>query len=55
MRVATRAIAAIGQYHPFGVSADLVDFPTGAQMISGVDEARRAVREQIRRARATLA
>jgi imidazolonepropionase-like amidohydrolase len=47
MQVATRAIAAIGQYNPFGVSPDLVDFPTGAQMISGVEEARRAVREQI--------
>ena len=47
MQVATRAIAAVGQYNPFGVSADLADFPTGAQMISGVEEARRAVREQI--------
>lgn len=47
MEVATRAIAAVGQYNPFGVSADLTDFPTGAQMISGADEARRAVREQI--------
>ena len=47
MQVATRAIAAVGQYNPFGVSPDLVDFPTGAQMISGVEEARRAVREQI--------
>ncbi len=47
MQVATRAIAAVGQYNPFGVSPDLPDFPTGAQMISGVDEARRAVREQI--------
>ena len=47
MQVATRAIAAVGQYNPFGVSADLTDFPTGAQMISGVEEARRAVREQI--------
>lgn len=47
MQVATRAIAAVGQYNPFGVSPDLVDFPTGAQMISGVDEARRAAREQI--------
>jgi len=47
MQVATRAIAAVGQYNPFGVSPDLHDFPTGAQMISGVDEARRAVREQI--------
>ena len=47
MQVATRAIAAVGQYNPFGVSPDLPDFPTGAQMISGVEEARRAVREQI--------
>ena len=47
MQVATRAVAAIGQYNPFGVSPDLPDFPTGAQMISGVEDARRAVREQI--------
>jgi len=47
MRVATRGIAAVGQYNPFGVSPDLTDFPTGAQMISGSEEARRAVREQI--------
>jgi imidazolonepropionase-like amidohydrolase len=47
MLVATRAIAAVGQYNPFGVSPDLANFPTGAQMVSGVEEARRAVREQI--------
>ena len=47
MQVATRAIAAVGQYNPFGVSPDLMNFPTGAQMVSGVEEARRAVREQI--------
>jgi len=47
MRVATRAIAAVGQYNPFGISPDLLDFPTGAQMVSGPEEARRAVREQI--------
>lgn len=47
MQVATRAIAAVGQYNPFGVSPDLTDFPTGAQMVSGVEEARRAVREQM--------
>jgi imidazolonepropionase-like amidohydrolase len=47
MQVATRAIAAVGQYNPFGVSPDLTDFPTGAQMVSGVEEARRATREQI--------
>ncbi len=47
MQVATRAIAAVGQYNPFGISPDLMNFPTGAQMVSGVEEARRAVREQI--------
>lgn len=47
MQVATRGIAAVGQYEPFGVSPDLRDFPTGAQMVSGAEEARRAVREQI--------
>jgi imidazolonepropionase-like amidohydrolase len=47
MQVATRAIAALGQYNPFGISPDLRSFPTGAQMISGTEEARRAVREQI--------
>jgi imidazolonepropionase-like amidohydrolase len=47
MRVATRGIAAVGAYYPFHVAPDLNDFPTGAQMISGVEDARRAVREQI--------
>lgn len=47
MQVATRGIAAVGQYQPFGISPDLHDFPTGAQMVSGIEEARRAVREQI--------
>jgi imidazolonepropionase-like amidohydrolase len=47
MQVATRAIAAVGQYEPFGISPDLPNFPTGAQMVSGVEEARRAAREQI--------
>lgn len=47
MQVATRAIAAVGQYNPFGLSPDLTNFPTGAQMVSGVEETRRAVREQI--------
>ena len=47
MKVATRGIAAVGQYEPFGVSPDIVGFPTGAQMVSGVEDARRAVREQI--------
>ena len=47
MQVATRAIAAVGQYQPFGISPDLIGFPTGAQMVSGPEEARRAAREQI--------
>jgi imidazolonepropionase-like amidohydrolase len=47
MLVATRGIAMVGRYFPFGVSPDLPDFPTGAQMVSGVEEARRVAREQI--------
>jgi imidazolonepropionase-like amidohydrolase len=47
MMVATRAIAAVGDYHPFRISPDLERFPTGAQMISGPEEARRAAREQL--------
>ena len=47
MQVAARAIAMVGQYPPFGVAPDLAGFPTGAQMVSGVEEARRAAREQI--------
>lgn len=47
MQGASRGIAMVGQYNPFGVAWDLKGFPTGAQMVSGVDEARRAAREQI--------
>jgi imidazolonepropionase-like amidohydrolase len=47
MQVSTRAIAATGGYFPYRLSPDLNDFPRGAQMITGSDEARRAVREQI--------
>ena len=47
MQVATRAIAATGGYFPALLSPDLPGFPRGAQMITGADEARRAVREQI--------
>jgi len=47
MKVATRGIAQVGQYMPFGVAADLEGFRTGAQMVSGVEEVRRAAREQI--------
>jgi imidazolonepropionase-like amidohydrolase len=49
MFVATRGIAAVGNYLPFGTSPDIAGFPTGAQMISGMEEARKAVREQIGR------
>lgn len=47
MKVATRGIAQTGQYNPFGIAADLKGFRTGAQMVSGVEEVRRAAREQI--------
>lgn len=47
MQVATRAIAATGGYFPVELSPDLRDFPRGAQMITGADEARRTVREQV--------
>jgi imidazolonepropionase-like amidohydrolase len=47
MKVATRGIAQVGQYMPFGIAPDLVGFRTGAQMVSGVEEVRRAAREQI--------
>lgn len=47
MKVATRGIAQVGQYNPFGVASDLTGFPTGAQMVSGPEEVRRAAREQI--------
>jgi imidazolonepropionase-like amidohydrolase len=47
MKVATRGIAQVGQYNPFGVASDLEGFRTGAQMVSGVEEVRRAAREQI--------
>jgi len=49
MLVATRAIAATGRYFPFGISPELSGFPTGAQMVTGADEARRAAREQLAR------
>ena len=49
MRVAMRAIASIGHYHPFGIAAGREGIESGAQVISGVDDARRAVREQVGR------
>ena len=47
MQAASRGIAMVGQYFPFGIAWDRPEFPTGAQMVSGVEEARRAAREQI--------
>jgi imidazolonepropionase-like amidohydrolase len=47
MAVATRGIGMVGAYHPFGIAWDLNEFPTGVQFVSGVEEARRAAREQI--------
>jgi imidazolonepropionase-like amidohydrolase len=48
LQVATKAIVAYGAYGPmrknYGFSADL---PQGAQEVSGVEEAKKAVREQI--------
>src|ERR1041384_1899144 len=47
MKGATPALPAVGHSRRVGGSSDLPEFPRGAQMISGVEEARRAVREQI--------
>lgn len=47
MLVATRGLGAVGTYYPNGLSPDLKDPPTGAQLISGAEEARRAAREQL--------
>ncbi|KFE64387.1 amidohydrolase family protein [Hyalangium minutum] len=47
MLVSTRGIGAVGTYYPNGLSPDLKDPPTGAQLISGAEEARRAAREQL--------
>jgi imidazolonepropionase-like amidohydrolase len=48
MLVATRGIAAVGGYIPMGINPDLVEVLAGAEMVSGVEDARRAAREQIR-------
>jgi len=44
--VCTRGISTIGRYGPFGYSWEL-NLPKGLQMVCGVDECLRAVREQI--------
>jgi len=48
MQVATRGIAALAYYFPMNVAPEYSDLLTGAQMVSGAEETRRAVREQIR-------
>jgi imidazolonepropionase-like amidohydrolase len=47
MLVASRAIGPVGGYLPFGISPDILGFPTGVQAVNGIDEAKRAAREQI--------
>jgi imidazolonepropionase-like amidohydrolase len=44
--VSTRAISVPGRYFPFGYSWEL-DLPKGLQMVSGIEECRSAVREQV--------
>ncbi len=44
--VSTRGLSTTGRYMPFDYSWDL-DLPKGAQMVCGVDECLRAVREQV--------
>jgi imidazolonepropionase-like amidohydrolase len=46
LQVATRAMAPTGMYPPFGYSWEL-RLPRGVQLVDGVDEARKAVREQV--------
>jgi imidazolonepropionase-like amidohydrolase len=47
IQAATRALSTTGGYAPYGYAPD-IDVPFGAQLVDGVDEARKAVREQIR-------
>jgi imidazolonepropionase-like amidohydrolase len=47
MLVATRALAPTGMYPLTGYSWEL-DMPTGAQLVDGADNLRRAVREQVK-------
>jgi imidazolonepropionase-like amidohydrolase len=46
LQVATRALGVTGSYGPSGYSPE-VSYPRGVQLVSGPDEARKAVREQI--------
>jgi imidazolonepropionase-like amidohydrolase len=47
MQVSTRAMTPTGMYGPYGYSWEIA-IPQGVQYVDGVDEARKAVREQIR-------
>src|SRR5258706_9218286 len=47
MQVSTRAMTPTGAYGPYGYSWE-ISVPQGVQYVDGVDEARKAVREQIR-------
>lgn len=47
MQVSTRALSVTGGYALMGYSWE-IQVPTGAQLVDGVDEARKAVREQIK-------
>src|ERR1051326_5058329 len=44
--VSTRALSVTGGYGPTGYSPEII-YPRGVQIVDGVDEARKAVREQI--------
>ena len=46
MFVSTRALSITGGYGPFGYSPE-VTYPMGVQIVDGVEDARKAVREQI--------
>jgi imidazolonepropionase-like amidohydrolase len=48
MFVATRSLAPTGMYNPTRFSWELTNMPTGTQFVDGVDEIRKAVREQIK-------
>ena len=47
MQVSTRAMTPTGMYGPYGYSWEIT-IPQGVQYVDGVEEARKAVREQIR-------
>ena len=46
LQVATRALSVTGGYGPSGYQPE-IDFPKGVQIVDGVEDARKAVREQV--------